>query len=101
MHIPDTPMQCTSYLPPALLLGTNITSCIPPATAAEVPSSSDMSSIMNRCKELKKEKKELTKFLKDYKFCLQNAEQEILKHDSMLSALEATVSCLLEDREQL
>lgn len=52
----------------------NIFYLISPEMATNVPSSSNMSSIMARCEDLKSEV-ELTMLLNEHEICLQNAAQ--------------------------
>lgn len=86
MQSSDTPRQSQLYLQPALLPRNIIGDCFSPTIAANATYFYDMSSIMARCKKPEKEKEELAMLLKDYKNRLQNAEQDILEKDDMLSA---------------
>lgn len=67
IHIPDTPSQSQLDLQMTALLQNCLPDSILPAMAANIPCSSDTTSIMACCKELEKERQELTTLLNHYK----------------------------------
>lgn len=68
--VPDTQSQL--HLSLAELSQNDLTACIPPAMVANIPSSLDLSSIIDRWEQLGKENEELNIPPNYYKGCLQN-----------------------------
>lgn len=101
VHIHSTPRKSQVDPKLAALPPEDLDDGVSRPIGANVPSSSEMSSLMARRDQLEKEKEKLTMLFTVYKIWPQNAEQCTLKKYNMLNVIDENAACLLEGQESL